>query len=511
MSIENAHSNTLVPVSPDGDAVILYYGSMSEMMKTISKKASLPDGSIAMTNSREDEKSGALEVIPDATGEHMRKLFAGTPEGLAAFDAWTERAKLTSGKIELPQDLSEKGGAETLTAESPKLLAVNVRGELDKPNLLATLVADGTRVLLVEKGGQAYALHKRTHKDNTSYHYQATIVEPEGNSVGVGTTEVQLKPKSYKGLSVVELEAQDKEHPIQVEVEPTFEQLQSNQSSKSLLRAIRKGIQLRRAKTGLEPGLDFDAIDEAITRSTTLRSEDRNKENERLALERDRLDEEKKEREAVSISHLSEKYPQAGNFFTPGATLSSDKLWQNLLLKHGIDASAADMVKIAVALKSTSDPTIRVEAAEILRARLDAWCDAQPALRISNQFWAQTRLEEHSGLRDSNFVKTNYPEDSLVHFASSEARTVANSLVPNGALSNRQKVPKSGDHPSYLSSRDYVVRLALAMLDGSFDAANQEDLYNDIRFTDEASRVLIHEARIAQHRTAANMILYGRY
>ncbi|HUP26625.1 MAG TPA: hypothetical protein VM124_03215, partial [Candidatus Limnocylindrales bacterium] len=181
-----------------------------------------------------------------------------------------------------------------------------------------------------------------------------------------------------------------------------------------------------------------------------------------------------------------------------------------VLAHHKVDTKGSNREKaLAEALKR---PVVRSDIAKVLRFRLDAWCETDPARQIQNQLDALQPLDSVYDIANPNYVKQHYPKDSLIHHASTNKRTIANMLVPSGIKPNSYKSPNGPRRPGLpekIRSRDYVVYLALAMLDGSFDYAGADNLTQDYRYTDPLNRVVIHKAGIKQHRTTADLILYG--
>lgn len=505
MSVETPSRIVMHPVAPDGDAILRLSGSMTEMMQTVADRGMLPDGGFAMTTGQETDEGFA--ITSDRTGELMRSHFANNAQDLAAFDAWAERAQLAAGQLELPASLTESGGSKIITSAEPKLLALNARGELGKVNVLASAASGQDEITLVEKDGQAFTVRTYQNADKTVY--QAHLIE-SGNIQGIGRTDMQLDVVQEEGAAAIKLTALDHDMPIALNLEPTFNTLSESKAAHPRLRGVLKGIRRQQHDTNNGQALDLNAVESAININRDQRATDERAEKDRQRQALLRQEREKTEQEAVSIEQLSAKYPLAGNLFTPGASFLEDYIFDKVLHHHKVNISYGEPNEVlATALKNL---TIRKDVGKALRYRLDAWCAADPAQEIEAQFNATTPLEEYFDISDPKYVKHHYSTDSLVHYASTNKRTVANMKVPSGVKTNKYKSPNGPPRPGLpqsLPSKDYVVHLALAMLDGSFDYASEDRLTQDRRHTDSKNRVVIHQSDISQHRTAARLILYG--
>ncbi|HUP26312.1 MAG TPA: hypothetical protein VM124_01535, partial [Candidatus Limnocylindrales bacterium] len=434
MSIEAPPRIKMSPVAPDGDAALSMRGSMTEMMQTVASQGMLADGSFAMTDGIETE--AGFNVIPDPTGEYMRAYFEHSADELAAFDAWTERAKLASSTLELSAVLSETGGIQTVVSGEPKLLALNARGELGKVNLIATASSEEDKVAIVERDGQAYTVRKYQNGDKTDY--SALSIE-NGSIRGVGRTDVQLDMTESEGLAAVKLTALDNHLPITLEVVPTFNATQHQHIQSPRLRGVFKGMRRRQNNSPESPEFDLEAMDGAITNFLSQQEASERADRDTESREQGRLNMERIEKEAVSIEHLSATHPAAGNLFTPGAGIFEDPVFNQVLAHHKVDIKGSNREKtLADALKR---PVVRSDIAKVLRFRLDAWCETDPARQIQNQLDAVQPLDSVYDIGSPNYVKQHYPKDSLIHHASTNKRTIANMLVPSGIKPNSYKSP----------------------------------------------------------------------
>ncbi len=509
-TLTDTHMN---PVRPDGDATLSMRGSVAEQMDYIAQRGMTAEGGFAVTDGTEDS-SGAYYVTSDISGNLLRQHFNQKGESIA-FDAWTERVKIAAGEISLSDSLTDSGGSRELAPGSPIHMAINARGVLGKPNILGTLSADGNSATMVERNGTLFMIRSRANQDGSSQLHAFRI--EDGASMGVGRTDATFNFENSEGVHIVRIEADADGGPIELASTPTNQETISGQERTGRLRGIHKAVMGRKSRGGhLEstPSLSDTDINTTIDAMVALESQaeaEVARAAEYKLAEQERIE---TERKAVSISALSAKYPEAGNIFKPGASLHEDAIWQNLQRHYGIDpAKREDSGRWKELL--AHDPKVREYATWVLRNRLDAWCSASPAEQVSTQMGAHIKVEESLGIDRvrAERLQKQYGPDSLISGAATDRKLISNTLVPDRIRLNKNKSPDSyalHNLPKNLRSRDHVVGIALAMLDGSFDYGQEERIYGSETLTNDERNVRIYKIHAAQHRTAAGMIIDGQ-
>jgi hypothetical protein len=511
---ETAPQHNLSPVYPDGDAAMSLQGSITEQMDQIAQRGMTADGGFALTNGAEDD-DGAFNVISDNSGELLRGHFDRKGEA-SAFDAWTERAQVAANEGMLPEGLADIGGRTLIEPGATVAIALNARGVLGQPNILGTLTADGNAATLVEREGALFLMRARTHKDNTTELHAFPV--REAMPVGVGKSDVDISFGTKDGLRTVNIDSEASNGPVELVTTPTNHEPASESKRSGRIRGLHKAVMDRKSRTIHEqagvPELTDGDMNQAIN---NLLSAEKQAEleaataAERKVAEQERIE---NERKAVSISELSAKYPEAGNIFKPGASLYEDDIWQNLQRHYGVDPeNREDSGRWKELL--ANDPKVREYASWVLRHRLDAWCAANPADAVQRQAGAFTKIDQSLGIdrvRAERLQKVHGP-DSMISAAATDRKLISNTLPPSHVKANMNKTPKSYTKfnlPSGMRSREYVVALSLAMLDGSFDFGEEERTYQEVHYTNDERNVRVHQIVIAQHRTSAGMIIDGQ-
>ncbi len=218
----------------------------------------------------------------------------------------------------------------------------------------------------------------------------------------------------------------------------------------------------------------------------------------------------------TSVAELSAKHPEAGNIFNPQENIFTDDIFKSLLAKF--DAHISETSGIIVDREGNPlslDKDGRDEIKLFLMRRLEAWIKENPAEAIKARFNAYEEIEDTSGIYENNSLVTSLSSDSLVRFASSERRTVANFVPPGGP---RRNAVRSSEKPlrlrreddyNKITGRQNVVSIAYDMLTGDFDTSAEQNISTNKRYSNPERQILIHEVHVAQHRAAANLIVYG--
>ncbi len=221
--------------------------------------------------------------------------------------------------------------------------------------------------------------------------------------------------------------------------------------------------------------------------------------------------------DSINIQKLTEKHPEAGNIFTPGASIFEDALFIDAMSRLGLgkveekDGKPTLLISDEDQAVMRENMDVRKTLKQLIKQRVRALVSENPAGRIQNHYDAYKKVDSH--FSPHGVSHSIGQGDSLNDYVFTEARTVANMLVPEGVRSNRNKVSyklhRRSDDPANMGSHDYVTNLAYDMLANDFDYGKNDSLVDERKYIDPHSKVLLHSVGIAQHRTAAHIVTYG--
>ncbi len=503
------------PVTPDGDAVIRYTGGIDQKMNDIFDKAMLPDGTFAVTDMTE-HPNGAFVVQSDKSGQLLAESLIRQGENPATVRAYGERLHLVANP-ELYKAQSISRGESRILTKEPETVLINGTGKLGKPNLIGLVnesesdSPDTKRSHgIVERNGLVFIVTK-TEIPNDYVDYTAAEVIEDGPTPA--NLPFITKIRHADNQSSLAISSEDPKLPALII--PSTERLHEQEKAPKVRGILRGKRKLEQNLQSIDvDDFDLDLADQVI--QTELDSQ----ENMQRFLQQEAAKvssaeaDKKNFEDSVDIEKLSQKHPEAGNIFHPGSTIYQDELFIATLESLGIGNTVVAQGQRTINLSDKDQDTLRENpearqvVKQLIRDRLNAWITEHPAQSLQLYFGADQKLDTH--LEPSGLAR-NPKGNSMLDYAFSNKRTIANLLIPEGVARNRSKQSskrhKRGDDKVHLASREYVTNIAFDLLSGDF--GDEEGLYGDVRYIDGANNVIIHAANIAQHRTAARLLVYG--
>ncbi len=501
------------PVAPNGDAILRPPQSgIDPAVDFLFEKALLSDGSFAVTDGTEQDNRD-LTVYADPTGEKISQIFTRGGYHPSELQAYGERLRLNAQPNLYNAQTIKRGETAQLTEEAESIV-LNGSGELGKSNLIGLIMIDEQTTPdersygLIECRGRLFIVTHQ-HKDGSHDFYSPREIDPDNPDLTNMPFRAAIKEtERVHALDV----SSDGKHKATLHI-PNVERPHEKRD-RGVIRGILKG---KRARVEKKP-LALKAFDMDLASKSIEEAIERKEEQEKWAKKREteeRYAREAQERfsESISIKALSEKHPEAGNLFNPGASIFEDELFIAEMSKFGLGIIRGHGERRFMSLSERDEeimrekPEVRSAIKKLLKDRLLAWAEENPAQRIKSEYGARQRLDSHSS--PHGLTHGRVQSDSLVDHALTEKRTIANLLIPlddNGPKSSSKRNRKTDDR-AHLRSYEYAVNIAYDII--ADDWGVEEDLYRDVRYTDKDRKVLIHEAQIAQHRTTARLLVNG--